>query len=136
MRKKLISMLLCATMVATMFTGCGADSKDDKAPSGTSEKKDSSGPIKLTLWGAEEDQDFLKETVSKFESTYSDQKFDIQIGVESESTAKDKVLTDIEAAADVYSFASDQLADLVRAGALANLDEVSQSGVIKGKQDA
>lgn len=27
MRKKLISMLLCATMVATMFTGCGADAK-------------------------------------------------------------------------------------------------------------
>ena len=132
MRKKLISMLLCATMVATVFTGRGSsDDTDDKASSGTSEQKDSgdkdaSGPIKLTLWGAEGDQDFLKDIVSKFESTYSDQKFDISIGVESESSAKDTVLTDIEAAADVYSFASDQISDLVRAGALANLDDVSE----------
>lgn len=124
MRKKLISMLLCATMMATMVTGCGADSSDTKE--GTSEKSQTSETVKLTLWGAEGDQDFLKGVVEKFEKTYSDQKFDIQIGVESESTAKDTVLTDIEAAADVYSFASDQLADLVRAGALANLDEVSE----------
>ena len=132
-------MLLCATMVATMTTGCGDSSGDDKG--GTSTSKDSSESsggqdsnagggsdetVKLTLWGAEEDQDYLKEVVAKFESTYSDQKFDIQIGVESESTAKDTVLTDIEAAADVYSFASDQLADLVRAGALAALDDVSE----------
>ncbi len=33
MRKKLISMLLCATMVATMATGCGDSSGDDSKPS-------------------------------------------------------------------------------------------------------
>lgn len=139
MRKKLLSMLLCATMVATMTTGCGDSSGDNNGGSsdskGSSETTGGQGSnagggsdetVKLTLWGAEEDQDYLKEVVSKFESAYSDQKFDIQIGVESESTAKDTVLTDIEAAADVYSFASDQLADLVRAGALAALDDVSE----------
>lgn len=89
--------------------------------------------IKLTLWGAEEDQSLLQELVGKFEETYSDQKFDIQIGVESESTAKDTVLTDVEAAADVYSFASDQLTDLVKAGALANLEEVGQALQVAGR---
>lgn len=83
--------------------------------------------ITLTLWGAEEDQDLLKELVGKFEETYSDFKFDIQIGVESESTAKDTILTDVEAAADVYAFASDQIYDLVNAGALANLDEYDEA---------
>ncbi|MDO4306053.1 MAG: extracellular solute-binding protein [Eubacteriales bacterium] len=83
--------------------------------------------ITLTLWGAEEDQDLLKELVAKFEETYSDFKFDIQIGVESESTAKDTILTDVEAAADVYAFASDQIYDLVNAGALANLDEYDEA---------
>lgn len=128
MKKKLLSMLLCATMVATMATGCGSDAEDNDG--GASDKQadnTSSETVSLTLWGAEEDQDFLKDVVSKFEAKYSDQKFDIQIGVESESTAKDTVLKDIEAAADVYSFASDQLADLVRAGALTNIDEVGEA---------
>lgn len=83
--------------------------------------------ITLTLWGAEEDQDLLKDLVAKFEETYSDFTFDIQIGVESESTAKDTILTDVEAAADVYAFASDQIYDLVNAGALANLDEYDEA---------
>ena len=83
--------------------------------------------ISLTLWGAEEDQTLLKDLVAKFQETYPDQTFDIQIGVESESTAKDTVLTDVEAAADVYAFASDQIYDLVNAGALANLDEYDEA---------
>lgn len=83
--------------------------------------------IALTLWGAEEDQDLLKELVGKFEETYSDFNFDIQIGVESESTAKDTILTDVEAAADVFAFASDQIDSLVNAGALANLDEYDEA---------
>lgn len=133
MRKKLISMLLCATMVATMVTGCGSDDGSGDSTSGSPSSASSSNQgasnetIKLTLWGAEEDQNLLKELVDKFESTYSDQKFDIQIGVESESTAKDTVLTDVEAAADVYAFASDQLSDLVKAGALACIDDVGEA---------
>ena len=79
--------------------------------------------VTLTVWGAEEDQNLLKDLVEKFEAAYPGVNFDIQIGVESESSAKDTVLTDIEAAADVFAFASDQIYDLVRAGALANLDE-------------
>lgn len=83
--------------------------------------------ITLTLWGAEEDQDLLKDLVGKFQEAYPDQTFDIQIGVESESTAKDTILTDVEAAADVFAFASDQIYDLVNAGALANLDEYDEA---------
>lgn len=83
--------------------------------------------IDLTLWGAEEDQDLLKELVGKFEETYPDQKFIIEIGVESESTAKDTILTDVEAAADVYAFASDQIYDLQKAGALADLTEYDEA---------
>lgn len=83
--------------------------------------------IDLTLWGAEEDQDLLKDLVGKFEETYPDQKFNIEIGVESESTAKDTILTDVEAAADVYAFASDQIYDLYKAGALADLTEYDEA---------
>ena len=51
----------------------------------------------------------------------------VEVGVESESTAKDTVLTDVEAAADVYSFASDQLPDLVNAGALQSIDDMDEA---------
>ena len=82
---------------------------------------------KLTVCGAEEDQDLLKELTDKFQEKYADQKFDIQIGVESESTAKDTILTDVEAGADVYAFADDQLTDLVKAGALLKLDDYAEA---------
>lgn len=151
MKKKFISMLLCATMVTMLTTGCGSDpdanqeqgsgtdtqddanTGDDKTGGGEDNSGGSNETIKLTLWGAEEDQNLLKELVGKFEDTYSDYKFDISIGVESESSAKDTVLTDIEAAADVYAFASDQLADLVKAGALANLDNTSEALTVANK---
>ena len=67
----------------------------------------------------------LLSMIDSFKEHYADYaNFDIQLGTESESTAKDTVLTDIEAAADVYSFASDQLIDLVNAGALQSIDEM------------
>lgn len=146
MRKKLISMLLCATMVATVATGCGSSPSDSTNSAGSASSQGSASSagnassgggsgetVKLTVWAAENDQDYLKERVEKFKAAYPDQDFDIQIGVESESTAKDTVLTDIEAAADVYSFASDQLSDLVGAGALANINEVGEALAMAGK---
>ncbi len=75
--------------------------------------------VELTMWGAEEDQTMLAEMVEAFKIAYADKaNFVINLGVESESTAKDTVLTDIEAAADVFAFADDQLNELVNAGAL------------------
>ena len=103
--KKLLALLLAAVMALTLAAPIAAEGD----------------AISLTLWGAEEDQALLAQLVEGFKAAYPDQTFDIQIGVESESTAKDTVLTDIEAAADVFAFANDQLNDLVAAGALMNL---------------
>ena len=76
--------------------------------------------VTLTMWGAEEDQDLLREISDKFIEKYGNYggKITINLGVQSESTAKDTVLTDPTAAADVYAFADDQLNELVKAGAL------------------
>ena len=76
--------------------------------------------VTLTMWGAEEDQDLLREISDKFIEQYGNYggKITINLGVQSESTAKDTVLTDPTAAADVYAFADDQLNELVKAGAL------------------
>ena len=125
--KKLLALLLAAVMVLSL-AACGGSGKttETKAPAAPAA---SGGPISLTLWGAEEDQALLAELVEKFKAQYPDQTFDIKIGVESESTAKDTVLTDVEAAADVFAFANDQLNDLVSAGALLALDgDIAQVG--------
>jgi arabinogalactan oligomer/maltooligosaccharide transport system substrate-binding protein len=74
--------------------------------------------VSLTVWASEEDQDFTQELLDKFKAEYSDVTFDIQLGAESEADAKDDILTDIEAAPDVYAFADDQINELVNAGAL------------------
>lgn len=137
MRKKMLALAMAGTMVLASLTACGDSGSGTSGTSGkksdADSKKDatsqqqSSGPVKLTVWGAEGDQDYLKAIIESFKQKYSSQEFDIQIGVESESDAKDDVLKDIEAAADVYSFASDQINDLVKAGALADLEKVGDA---------
>lgn len=130
MKRKLLASILAVAMLFAL-AACGGE----PAPSGSGEpnQSDNGGQsanqggsgetISLRVWGAEEDQALLKDLVEKFKQTYSDQTFDIQIGVESESKAKDDILTDVTAAADVYAFACDQLADLVAAGAILPLDD-------------
>lgn len=124
--KKLLALLLALVMILSL-TACGgnggtAETQAPAANNTNTEAADASNEtVTLTLWGAEEDQALLAQLVEDFKAAYPDQTFDIQIGVESESTAKDTVLTDIEAAADVFAFANDQLNDLVSAGALLNL---------------
>ncbi len=77
-----------------------------------------SGTVTLTVWASEEDQDLTNKLLEDFKAAYPDVSFDITLGAESESTAKDTILTDVEAAADVYAFADDQINELVQAGAL------------------
>lgn len=120
--KKVLALGLVGAMAISM-AACGkTSSSTDNGGSGNAGT--SNETVSLRVWGGEEDQNLLKELVEKFKKTYPDQKFDIEIGVESESTAKDTVLTDVEAAADVFAFASDQIVDLNNAKALANIEDM------------
>lgn len=74
--------------------------------------------VTLKVWASEEDQDLTTKLLDEFKAAYPDVTFDITLGAESESTAKDTILTDVEAAADVFAFADDQISELVKAGAL------------------
>ena len=121
MKKKVLSALLIAAMTASMVAGCGSSSDDKGSSAGkdtqaaSAEKKS----VSLRMWGAEEDQTMLQGMIDSFKEEYKDvADFNIELGVESEADAKDKVLEDIDAAADVFVFADDQVQDLVNAGAL------------------
>lgn len=120
--KKVLALGLVGAMAISM-AACGKTSSGtDNGGSGNAGT--SNETVSLRVWGGEEDQNLLKDLAEKFKTTYPDQKFDIEIGVESESTAKDTVLTDVEAAADVFAFASDQIVDLNNAKALANIEDM------------
>ncbi len=134
MRKKVLSLTLVAAMMAGCLAGCGnADSKDEgtTAAAGDSTQAAASsddaiqnlidattGTVDLTVWASEEDQDLTTKLIDSFKGQYPDVDFNITLGAESESKAKDDILVDVEAAPDVYAFADDQINELVNAGAL------------------
>lgn len=135
--KKVVALATVAAMSLSLCA-CGnsgsTDTTTGAAGGETTGTTVATGPketVALTMWGAEEDQKMLQGMIDTFVAKYSDYAdFDIQLGVESESTAKDVVLTDIEAAADVYAFASDQIFDLVAADALMPIDDLD--GALQG----
>ena len=129
--KKLISrrkfLAAMGTMAAAgVLTACGGSSSASSgtassaaASSTAASAAESWGDVKLTMWGAEEDQTMLREMADAFIEQNADKgNVTIEIGVQSESSAKDTVLADPESAADVFAFADDQLNELVNAGAL------------------
>lgn len=136
--KKLVALAMSLTMAFSLVAcgnsdasaNAGTDTTATSAAATTTEAAQQTAPaekqdVTLRIWGAEEDQTMLQGMIDSFKEHYADYaNFDIQLGTESESTAKDTVLADIEAAADVYAFASDQLIDLVNAGALQSVDEM------------
>lgn len=197
MKKKLVSALLCVSMVAALTAGCGGSDSGDAAADGGNDAADTAagddagsgddaaadtaaadtaadgedtaaadsgatdgaaaiqnlkdateGTVTLDLWCSEQEnyQKVIAEIVEDFKKEYSDIDFQINIGAVSESEAKDRVLEDVEAAADVYFFADDQIEDLVKAGALqeitanytydvktANQDFVVEAASVDGK---
>ena len=137
MKKKIVSALLVSTMVATAFAGCGSkaeETTDTAATESTDASAEESstddaianliaateGTVNIDLWCSEteEYQTVMKKLCDDFAAQYPDVDFNITLGAVSEADMKDRVLEDVEAAADVFVFPDDQLEALVKAGAL------------------
>ena len=104
--RKLFS-IMSILMLALVLVSCGGEKDNDKKT------------VKLDVWASDLDQDFTKELVESFKEHYKDEaNFNISVSPVSEADTKDEVLKDIEAAADVFAFADDQLNDLLSAKAL------------------
>ena len=102
--KKVLSLLLVAAMGISMLVGCGAKEPD------------------LVIWAPENQQALLKEQEAQFKELYPEYaELTFAYGVVGEDTAKEEILKDVEAAADVFFYANDQVQELVKAGAIARL---------------
>ena len=116
MHKKILSLVLSGT-IALGLVGCG----NSEANNTEVDDSDSlyASDAKLKLWGSQDDQAYLQEAVDSFKQDFPEAaNWDIELAVVSSADAKDQVLKDSEAAADVFEFASDQLYGLVTAGTL------------------
>lgn len=132
MKLKKVLALTCAGAMTLSMAACGKTSATD----GGNNKNSGTDSVSLTMWAAEEDQEMYRKMAESFIELHKGEvDLTIEIGVESESTVKDTILADVEGAADVYSFADDQIVELVQAGALMaipeemNLDDVVSRNV-------
>lgn len=105
-KKKLCFTAMAAISACSMIVGCG---------------KSGSGGTKLTVWCAQADQEFVKSIAEDFKKEHADKKYDFRFAVQGENEIATKILNDVEAAADVYSFISDQITKLVNGDALARI---------------
>lgn len=128
--KKILSAALAMSMLATVgLTSCG--SSDDSTASGGSA---SGGKAQnITVWAPEEVSSLTQEKLNTWlEGSEWKGKYTITVSAMGEGDAATQMLTDVEAGADVFGFAQDQLARLVAAGALSApggvfLDNVSNN---------
>ena len=139
MKRKVLSVMLVAAMTASLFAGCGSSSSDSESSnsagsaSGTEAEEtqaDASGDEEssefvatapsedeIVIWVAETMVDMTKEYAESF---LSENGYDFSVRVEAvgEGDAASNVITDVESAADIFTFAQDQMARLVSAGGL------------------
>ncbi len=106
--KKIIALLLVLVMAMSLMA-CGPKTES----------------ITLKVWAPQEDQvdanSWLPQVQAKFEAAHPEYKITWKNEVCPEGDASKMVTQDVEAAADVYMFANDQLGTLINAGAIAKL---------------
>ena len=110
--KRITAVFLTLCMAAGL-TACSDDKAKDPDSSGGAEET-----VSLKVWGPQEDQEILADMIESFKKENPDKNYDITLAVVGEKDTKTKILEDPSAAADVFSFANDQIRDLVNAGAL------------------
>ncbi len=133
MKKKIATILLTVLCTAAL-PGCEKNKSEEASSSNTTET------VELLLWGSEEDEELLNETIQTFKQEYQGQaNFQITFAVQGESGCKDTLLENLEESADVFTFADDQLSALAAAGALEpveNADEIKNANLSAAVESA
>ena len=116
MKRRILALSLAAAMVVGALASCTTKTEE---VSSVVETRD----VKLTLWGSEQDQAFLKEVSAAWATQYAADNADVasatvDVQIKGEDVATTDALNDIEAAADVFGVANDQLAQLTAANAI------------------
>ena len=114
-----------ALFIALAFiAGCTGGGNPTPAPA-SDVGTETSAPEKVTLKVWAPQNQVTPGTIEKMQQLFAENnpQWDITFttGVQGEDTAKDEILKDVSAAADVFFFANDQIEELIGAGAIAQL---------------
>ena len=158
--KKLIALLLAVLMLMGILVACGesddkkadssegsktsdGDKKDgdegDKGDEGEDEDDDplfGEDNIKLTVWAPSAAVPLTKTMCDDFIKQYPGKTISIDVKPVEEGDTSSQILNDPQAAADVFSFAVDQLTDLNRAKALSAVSFYSYDDEIAERDSA
>ena len=129
--RRILPALLCLAMLCGGLTACSRGGSDqDEAGSGNSNSNTGNKKqITLTVWGAQEDQQMLKEMCDAYAKENPDKEYKFQFGVLGEGNSSDKILNDVEAGPDVFNFPSDRINTFYAGGALARIGGEAEAQV-------
>lgn len=133
MKKNYLSKVVSIMLAGTLFlsaTACTAKApvtpptaeatkeatKDAPADAPKAEEVKVFEKANLVLWGSQEDQTFLNDTIKKFNAKPEFKDIAVEVRVQGEDKSREAVQSDPDAAADVFGIPHDQLGDLVRSG--------------------
>lgn len=145
MRKKVLACILAVMMCASLLAGCGSSSSSSTGGTGTGDQTaaptdaagddESAAPaddggasgettdVALKVWCPQNqvDSGIMDEQQKAFAEAHPEWNITWTTEIVGEDKAGEEVLKDVDAAGDVFLFASDQLISLVDAGAIAQL---------------
>ncbi len=141
--KKILAVLLAGMMTVTAFAGCGSSESKSGESSGNDDSSssadtDSAGlaeldadgfvdvaelgdedNVEIKVWTPDDTVKLTQELCDAFVAHYDTKTITINVVAQGEDTAATQAQSDIDAAADVFGFASDQLDNLINAGVIA-----------------
>ncbi len=126
MKKKLLVMVLSASLLSAVLAGCGntdtdvqVGTKDTQKTEGNKGEELETGEVSLRVWVEEANIENLQKMIDSFKQKYAGQaEFNITIEPSGDADTRTNVLSDIHNAADVFSMPDDQLYSLIAGGAL------------------
>lgn len=130
MRRK-IAMILCATMVTTLFAGCGSGTENTVATSTEEGKEETSaneGEV-VSIWH-DGDEAIMKVIEDQVNEELSDDNITVKFEKKSGLTDQIKLYgNDAESGPDMYMYAHDSLGTFVEMGVLSSITDVVDESV-------
>lgn len=134
MKKRLLALVMTSVLAISGLAGCGSKTKD---ASTSSQSAGYAKDAKLKIWGSQEDQEMYRKLVEQFKKdTPEAAEWTIDFGVVMGAKAKEELLKDPAAAADIFDFASDQIQELKKANALYRITKNKDKIVSKSLPEA